>query len=512
MTMPQPRNHRLKLMGIAVLLALLCATYLYRFTDVPMVRPDEAWESIAGYTLLQEHRIAYPCLDQDRHWNVALVQPRIVQTVVLSFVYKCCGMSIPSGRLTSLGVIFLACFVLYRALLLLPFCYRPVSFLGCVLFLADSTVFLSSRTIRPEAFLVLASAAAFYFVISYTYRTQRSTSLILAGVASGVGLYIHPNFLITVSSIIIVLLAHRAPRRALLVYGGSVFVGLIPYLLYLASLADQVDVADLLVRQLGLSSSKYNPLMQQQQTEANIVVATIQKELRRFVSFAKFPWRLVPAAAFFAVPVVALRLRSIRAFGLGLLAGTLTMFLLIVTDRASYLVIFVPLLVILHCGILQSAFSVDNRSVGRRNLLRIAAFGVVLLYAQHLLTIAGMLYKNRQCDFDSLLQEVHALVEPDAEDEVTRPIGPLVFWFAFHGKEYRSENETVETLAAFGPTHVIAPSGKSPCKCNSIAQYVTEHESELQLVGRTKDHHRYGSYDIFKRLGKDLPAARPAID
>jgi hypothetical protein len=398
------------------------------------------------------------------------------------------------------------------ALLLLPFCSGPVSLLGCVLFLADSTVFLSSRTTRPEAFLVLASAAAFYFVVSYTCRSQRSTSLILAGAVSGVGLYIHPNYLITVSSIFVVLLAHRAPRRALLVYVVSVFVGLVPYLLYLASLADQVDVTDLLVRQLGLSSSKYNPLMQEQQSEANIVVATFQKELRRFVSYSKFPWRLVPAVAFFAAPVVALRLRPTRAFGLSLLAGMSTMFLLIVTDRASYLVVFVPLLVILHCGILQGAISADNRSVGRRNLLRIAAVGVVLLYAQHSLTIAGMLYKNRQCDFDSLLQEVHALVEPDAEDEATRPIGPLFFWFAFPDKEYRSENETVEKLTAFGPTHVVAPSGKSPCECNSIAQYVTEHESELQLVGRTKEHHRYGGYDVFKRLGKDLPAASPATE
>jgi hypothetical protein len=298
----------------------------------------------------------------------------------------------------------------------------------------------------------------------------------------------------------------------LLVYAVSVFVGLIPYLLYLASLADQVDVADLLVRQLGLSSSKYNPLVQEQHSEANVLVSMIQKEARRFVAYAFVPWRLVPTVAFFAVSVVALRLRSTRAFGLALLVGTLTMVLFIVTDRASYLVIFVPLLVILHCGIIQSAMSAGHGSLGMRYLLRIAAVVVVLGYAQHALVIAGILYKNRESDFDSLLHEVHALVGRDAEMDAIKPIGPLVFWFAFADGEFRSENETVETLTEFGPTHVVAPIGTNRCKCESIAQYVTEHESELQLVGRTKEHHRYGSFAVFKRLETDLPASSPATE
>jgi len=486
-----------KILLICFLIICCFTVYFYRINEVPPVRPDETWESLGAYALTTEHKIAYPNIER-QGWNKAVIQPRIVQPILLFGFYKLFGITIFVGRVFSLLIILISSGIF--SLIIYDYFSSSIKFalIGTLIFLCDSSIFYSARTIRPESLLVFFTTLSFYGIVRYL-KTHNKKFLLLAGLISGIGLYTHLNFLIVIIGLLSGLIFSKIRLNTIKHYLIGLVVGLLPFLIYLLIMNHYVNVVELFVKQMGLYSEKYNPLLINHSEEKNFFLSFVLKEFKRFNSYAKMPWRIVPAIAFFVVPLWGLLHKKIRPWALSFFIQMLFMLLLIKTDRSSYLVIFSPLLLFIIMGFVIHSFLSIQKYKPIKKIYIIGPIFILFIFIQHIFVIAGWQLKNRNLNFELLSQNIYNIVfkvkNASNHDRIT---GPFIFWFTFNKKNYQPADYYLKDIENFNPEFLIVPEEEVPKYSPAILQFLDRNKSLYQLIGRTNTFQYYGSYKVFK--------------
>jgi hypothetical protein len=455
----QPAAHsaRLWLLALTILhLGLACP----ELTRAPRLVADESWEATTGWSLASEGRLRNPAIPDRNGIDRAFVQPRVTQSLVLAGLYRVLGFSLFTGRLASVLAGLLAVWGTFY--LLRTWVSPGLAGLATALFTVDSQVFMTTRVIRPEIFLLCASVWMLALLARGVVRGRVRTCF-AAGLVGGVGCYTHPNMVVVIVPTLPLIFWHLGARRrawaALFAYGVGGVVAVLPFFAWVvyAHARWAVNFSD----QLG---SWY---MQ----APDVAGQALAREYFRWWNYLRLPYRAPWVLVVIASIIAGLyRRHPIQVWGLAQLLGHVVLYPLLIRRPAPvYLVVLSPWLaafVALWISQLwQAAAAAGASGLRRRGLQAVAAGSLVLTVAVHMAGNTYLLYLHRRADYDAVCRRIAAHIAPGS-----RVYGNLVFWTGLHQYPYMSEvpQWTLKTdeiadrlrarLDAFKPQYVVRSS------------------------------------------------------
>lgn len=448
------------LLWLLLLTALHLGLACPRLGRVPRAIMDESWEATTGWSLAFEGRLRNPVIPDRDGIDRAFVQPRVTQSLVLAVVYRLLGFALIDGRLASVFVGLVAAWGVFC--LLRAWASLGVAGLATVLFIADSQVFLATRVVRPEIYLLCASVWMLALLARGITRGRLWTCF-AAGLVGGIGCYTHPNIALVILPTLPMIFWHLGLRRrawaVLASYGLGGILAVLPFAAWVAFAHARWDVS--FFAQLG------GWYMQPLDNAGNVLV----KEFYRWWTYLRLPhrgpWVLVVVAS---VVAGLFRPNPLHVWGLAQIVGHAVLCpLLIRKGSPHYLVVLSPWLaafVALWASQLwRAALAPSAGPLRRRSLQAVALGSIALTLAVHVAGNLYLLHLHRRADYVEVCRRIAAQIEPGS-----RVHGNLVFWTGLHEYPYLSEvpqwttrtSEIAERLRsrlrAFDPQYVVRSS------------------------------------------------------
>jgi len=418
----------------------------------PRVWVDESWEAIPGYQLVTTGRLNNPIVTgiqgRERH-NLG---PSMTFNLFMAASFKLLGVGVFQGRLVSLLAIFLAVVLTYA--LALRFFGPTVAILSALLAMIANLTFVAAATIRPEALVAASTILALYlFILGDDHGQSRYHAA--AGLVAGVALHIHPNSFLGLVALVSVFLYRQGfgclRRRHFWIFAGGVFLGFLPYAIYVFVQDYHNHFHDFLA-QIG---GRAKPL-----ARGSFLITTLTAELGRYRQFVYFPKRALIAG----LDLIALfygllaRDRNQRMLSIFVLIHLILFPLLIVNRTARYFTVLVPFLSILFVRMLADWIPPGfpgqlsrHRFSTRQRWLATSAFLLFLAYAGN--QLAGdfwLVRKNRHQDYRGFIARVR-----DHLPAGSRVWGSITFWLGLHDHPYRSQYTYGKDIDSFKPEYVI---------------------------------------------------------
>jgi hypothetical protein len=448
-----------KYLDTIVILALLIifgiSSMLY--LDIfPKVWMDEAWESTTAYTLQKDGSLRNLTLVSASRGNVDVhfLEPRIVLSLIVSPIFSLLGVGSVQGRLASVFMGGLAVVGIY--LLARKIGNHIFASVCTLFFICDNLFFVVTRTIRPEIYVVDIAIWALFLAIDTAASFWK---LFFCGVLLGISLYCHPNaFLVVVAVVVIVLspVGLKQYRRILLPIALGIFMGFLPYALYVVYQDGANHFRDFWLQIQSRAGMLTDP-------EAFFSSALVA-ELGRYTSYIFFPYRL---------PIFLIQISAIgyafykrddkfnKHFLIFVFVHILLFPILISAKTSRYLTVLMPVVTILVLKMIWSmaGWSYDSAlhailsSVAKfnRNVLMPTAL-VLILFVNQAGGDIWAVWQSRDCSFPPFISQVRSLVPSGA-----KVWGPMTFWFGFYDHPYRTQwtIRHEKEMNSFQPEYII---------------------------------------------------------
>lgn len=467
---------------------------------VPRLYMDEAWDSSLGYVFSNTGVIRHPFLEGFGGMEVHFIQPRILQPLFSSVIFKVAGYSITTSRLGSLffGVLAIVC--LY-GIMRKWFGEKQAVFI-CIATVINPWFFEISRRARPEIYYAALALAVLWCVVHAIEKNSRITAF-SAGVLSALSSLAHPSgFVMSIAIIIAVLLWLRTRTLwQLILWAGLGFViAMLPYFIYVAFCTQDPAV----------------DFMQQMQN-GSIKMGFLTGETMRWKNFLQWP-KGIPLLAIFGVSCIAGFYRSTAADKS--LVTIIFVYALItpfasVNNAGRYLACLTPLFAALIIRFVWRISFGKNLFPGKWRKTRLTlAFGTVAAYT--LFSVAGislLFYRLAGADFDNVVDNIATVVDKDSS-----VYGEKMLWWghnSFHYGPFTADytvqpwQQTIEMVRkhrfdyavrsawTFGTSHGIA---KAPDKMPDFRpNYMVD---QVCMKYGTKIHEFYdpyfGAFEVYK--------------
>ena len=439
--------------AVVVLLLILFSLTLncWRLNIFPKVWVDEPWNSIASYHLVTEGVLRNDVLSARENSSQIMLAPALVQSLAIAPVFALAGLGIWQARLPS---VLMGVLVVVLTFLLARRYGIAIAVVSSVFVAFDNLVFVSARTVRQEIFVAAFALCAFLLLFTESGNELKKVRIFLAGVVLGVGLYVHPNFLlVAVSLLFINMLLSKSGQKARsslwLIFGMA--LGVLPYVIYVV----RWDVGtgfQVLQTQLMDRAKIFTHT-------GNFVLSTWGRELERYASYIFFPYRLPIFLTQAAAVIFALRRRDrLDKAILIIIFVHFVLFPLLISYRTSrYLTVLMPFMTIL---VVKMVWNIAGWSFGINwhdswsaiKKLRFSALGAMALamvfFANQLGGDAWAMWRANNCAYSPLIKQIREIVPPDA-----RVWGTMTFWFGFYDHPYHTQFS--DNLASFQPEYVI---------------------------------------------------------
>jgi 4-amino-4-deoxy-L-arabinose transferase-like glycosyltransferase len=435
---------------------LLLAIYLVFATVMldhyPRVWVDEPWEAATGYTLATEGKMYNPVLENYAGYDKVFLQPRLFLSLAVAPAFALFGFGPITGKLVSgaCGALMLIAIYSFTK----KFFSRRAALISVWFVTIETMMFISYRTIRPEIYL--AAFEMFSLLLFFRGLQRRAVrDFVWSGLLCGIALWTHPNALLHICALAVVLLLSEGNKvwtsRFTWSFAGAVFVGLLPYLVYLIA-NDAHNSFSTFYLQLD---NRTNAIAQN-----NWIITSMQGEWNRIAEYAQFPKRALLVliyvigwiTAFFSNKKEARYLATIIAVHLFL------SLLLIFNKTIYYSTSILPLFCILIAcatdnwlGDVQSLGGRLGKMFQMRFWRQSAAVGLIALFSLNQLGgNAILVWQHKDCSYSGTIQELQSVIPPNA-----RVWGSITFWFGFYKQPYRSQYTRLRELDSFKPEYMI---------------------------------------------------------
>lgn len=436
---------------LAIILLFYLLFSFFMITKFPKVWIDASLYAVAPYTLVTEGKLANPVLKNSTMAEHVLL-PDISQRVLLAGVYKIFGFGLTQSRALSILAGFLLIIVTY--LFAKKYYDQKVATLAAILLVFDNVFFVSARTIRPDIFVALFTATA-YFAFLHGLHTKSLKYFALSGTCIGVGLYTHPNSLLILIAILLVFLYEYKSSivlsKAFWVFALFTLVGFAPYAIYVI----KEDLGNNFLHfwgQLGGTGGKGD---YGSRNYSHVFLG----EYLRYTHYVYFPKRiLIALIQILALIYAFLSKKKIDKY----LAFMAFAFLFLLpfwnpTHRTSrYFIVLIPVVSIL----VSEAFVQVSRGVSLPKFrsfhltkkLKYALAGIIFIL--YFLNHAGgdiyILWKHRDHDFRSFTTEIRSTIP-----QGSKTWGSMTFWMGLHDYPYITEVSRFEEVEKFKPQYAI---------------------------------------------------------
>ncbi len=434
--------------------------YLSLFLEsFPDVYIDEPWESITAYRLYHNFELNYPPLKGWAHYDQHLLEPRIVQSVIMGAFYYGLGLNLWVGRFASLLVAFLSLYFFYR---LLKFSKLSVFLigLGIALLAANNYFFIFARRIRPEIYLTLLTIASFYFLYRGINENQKKHFL-AGGFLMGLGLYTHPNFVLVIIAYGLILLVEYRQRifkeKNVWILIFSTAMAFLPYAIYVV------------IQDSGNGFSHFWAQIQDRATQddSDFWKLTFVNEFKRYGKYLSYPeWRVLKYIDYQRIFIVSVeiiflalsfRLKDkLSRFALIIIFCHIFLFpILIVSREARYFLPVIPFIVLLICKNLEHQNMISYItcfSKFRQGALcdKLIVAIVILMLVNQFSSNLFMMNVFPRSNYNQFISDIRQHIPPES-----KVWGNMQFWFGFSDCEYRTQYSMGEDLIEFQPDYII---------------------------------------------------------
>ena len=435
---------------------LLMAFYVFLSTFMldkyPRVWVDEPLESITASTLAHEGRMYNPVLENYTGFDKVLLQPRLLLSIAVAPSFALFGVGPVQGRLVSAACGAVLMFAVY--LFTLKFFSKRAALLAVWFGIIETMMFISYRTIRPEIYLVTLESYSMLFLFQ-GIRTKSRTYFFWSGLLAGVALWTHPNAVLHVGAVaVLLLLTYKGKAftsRFSWTFAGALLLGVAPYLIYV-TVYDAHNSYSTFFLQLG---DRTNAVSRQ-----NWALTSLQGEWERIVDYAQFPFR-VPSilifASFWIASILSKKMET-RYIAVAICIHGLLSFFLITNKTIYYSTSVLPLLCILTASGIDELLQKSQKITVR--IKRFLSFpfwresaGAFIFLVFSLNQIAGdasLVWWHRNCSYEETIYRLHTAIPSTA-----RVWGSMTFWFGFHDQPFRTQYSYLTDLDSFKPEYMI---------------------------------------------------------
>lgn len=467
---------------------LIVTIYLFSFSGYThKVNVDEPWESITAWQLINHGKMNNPVLENRDYYDIHLLEPRILQSVLLAPIYGVFGLDLWVGRVLSLLMALLALLV-FNQLLKVKYNDIKWQFLGVGLLLVHNLFYVYSKMIRPEAYLTFQAILVFYLI--YRGLGEKSTiKLFFAGLVAGIGILTHPNFLMfCVAFFVIILIDQKKDvfktKLTISFIVGSI-IGFLPFVIYLV-------IQDF---DNGFTHFWAQVAGRVHQGEENFLIKTLVDELSRYKAYIYFPYRLLPFLIELTFFIFAIRIKNKSTFlkySLTMWAVVLVMFPFYVSHRVErYFLPLIPFQIITVLEVLKYYQDKIKLTVWLKRL-------VALLLIYQILGNMIITIQQRTQPYNELMAELRTNIPSHS-----KVWGSMQFWFGFSDCDYRAQYTYLNELYTFKPEYVITNDESIWGRKNNKTGIISKSKNWVEVASQMNDYcEKYGTIaQEFKNSG-----------
>ena len=435
---------------------LLMAFYIFLSTFMldkyPRVWVDEPWESITASTLAHEGRMYNPVLENYIGFDKALLQPRLLLSIAVAPAFWLFGVGPAQGRLVSAacGALLMIAVYLFTS----KFFTKRAALFAVWFVMIETMMFISYRTIRPEIYLVTLESFSMLFLFQ-GMRANSTASFFWSGLLAGVALWTHPNALLHLAAVgVILLLTYKLgalTSRFSWTFAAAVIAAVIPYLVYVA-MNDASNSFSTFYLQLDNRTSS---LAQQ-----NWLLISAKGEWNRILEYTQFPFRASIVFVFAGVwfrSVMSAK-KETRYLAIAVATHILLSFLIISNKTVLYTTSVLPMLCTLAAVTVDDLMGAPKAFVERlkgmlhsRHLRESLGLGLfVILSLNQCAGDTRLLWRNRNCSYNETIGQLQSVIPGDA-----KVWGSITFWFGFQHQPLRTQYTYLREVDNFKPDYMI---------------------------------------------------------
>lgn len=437
---------------IALLLVLFgVALNCWYLDSYPKVWVDEPWISIPSYHLITDGVLRNEVLSAREYRGRVMLAPVIFQNLAIAPVFAFAGVGAWQARLPSaiMGIIIiLMTFFLMRR-------YGDVIAVGsAVLVSIDSYIFISSRTARPEIFVTAFALGSFLLLHSQNNSDHHKSKIVLAGILSGVGLWIHPNYFLVAISLLLINLILSKPKQKItnllwLICGMA--MGVMPYILYVLHWDYNNGFLIFKTQLMDRTNMIVKPI--------DFILSTWGREIDRYMRYINFPNRFPLFLIQVAAGISAMKRKDrFDKTIMVIIAVHIALFPILISNRTPrYLTVLMPFITILVVKMIRDIIhrqkSPEPRStskLAKKN--RTATIGAVALAIVYFANQAGgnafSIWRTKGCGYSNFIKQVREIVPPHS-----KVWGTMTFWYGFYDYSFRTQY--TDDLMSFRPDCVL---------------------------------------------------------
>jgi 4-amino-4-deoxy-L-arabinose transferase-like glycosyltransferase len=428
-----PRALTVVVAAACVLLLLQALPFFqYRWVE------DDSWYTIPAYTFMRTGELRNPTFaDTDAEYHADKRPPLMPLTTALFL--KVFGITPAAARFPQLLAALAA--VLLAYLIGKELGYAAAGAIAAVLTATDTFLFISARTVRPEAWVTFWGAVGVLLLLK-SQRLGSGTLALGAGLAAGVSTVYHVTGLAWVAALFLLILydngwAALRNRRTYL-YAAGVAAALVPFGLWLLSTPEA-------------TSSMYG---RGQHVSWAVKLSMEWLRIRDFIGVPSqrlrlpvpLPLRLHVAVVIAAALVLLFRTKRVLFTRLVLLIGPhLLLWLYLVNKTARYFSILAPLLYL--------AVGLAVVVVCHTSRLRLAALAIcAVVGVSQIIGNSLVLVQASKANYPVLQERLRNVIPLGAS-----AYGAITFAVALNDRDYRSYDRTPfdYALAKVKPQYVI---------------------------------------------------------
>ena len=392
--------------------------------------------------------------------------------------------------------------LIFGAYLLGSSLFNPrVGVLAAAFTAADNLIFLASRTVRPEILVTAFSVFALWAAVKALGSAKRTLWLFASAVFCGLAAASHPNGLMVapIVGILILIVGENSLKtwRTVTVFGVIAAVAIAPVFIWLIAFDWSNDMINFKTAWLGRYGRNGEEGVRQSFTAWSLIKAEING---RYFDFLQLPYRLHIGISVVLTFLLMVFSRSRKMLALSaIFLFELAFFIFVNNSNPSvrYLTIPMPIIALGLSALLIAWYDEGIQ----RNLTKqvVAAMLVLSLGLSSLAGNAILLWKFRDADYQTLTEELRAVLPKDAS-----VYGGLFLWLALRDTKFTPYIRTPwkKALATVQPNVVIlddwvmkggGDNGTWTALTKEIDEYVAVHGTLVKTI----DAGFYGKLRVF---------------
>ncbi len=419
-----------------IILILIFFVIQSAFYNDKRVTVDEVWHSVTAYNVLNNNGF-YVTAIKEKTGPQKLEHLAVYQSALVLW-HQIFPKEIRYSRLlTTAAALILIAVIYFFSLRVLE--SRTASILAASILAFDNIFFIASNTVRSDAIIPLSLMILIVLIFDPSGQTRKPLQNFIAGIIGAVSIGIHPNFLLVIPALFIILIFQKDQKAGKLkrflpalsfAAGTGVIILFLIISFYFTGRFEHVGVWQYFW-DYAITGFRAN-------------FKIIALELNRYSDFTQFPFRLHILIVFVGSLIFSFRSKNRMIRIIAQLTSIILIEMIFIKNKnVRYFSLLIPLFAVMTANLFYSL----SLQLKARKFIKLSAYLFIFI------SLAGnafFIFQNRDKAYDDFRQKFSG-ISVDGKNV----LGPLVLWDVFKKSEFTSLYSQKSEIAKINFDYVI---------------------------------------------------------